>query len=164
MKDLFYIARTIAEMKDTETLDEHFCEELMQSAVKCARDSENINDGKYFIMLTFQMSRLSYYSERVISELIKITNESERLKIAQNAQDVIASAVSDIFSRVSGTRGFNNITRAERYNKNLLKQHANALKDIALLDSQLDLQFQNYSGERLNPEIKKKLEGLDTIL
>ena len=136
----------------------------MQSAVKCARDSENINDGKYFIMLTFQMSRLSYYSERVISELIKITNESERLKIAQNAQDVIASAVSDIFSRVSGTRGFNNITRAERYNKNLLKQHANALKDIALLDSQLDLQFQNYSGERLNPEIKKKLEGLDTIL
>ena len=154
-------------MKHTETLDEHFCEELMQSAVKCARDSGQINDAKYFIMFTFQMSRLSYYSERVINELIKITNDSERLKTAQNAQEVIASGFSDIFSRVSGTQGFNNIKRVERYNKNLLKQHQRtskiALKDIALLDSQLDTQFQNYCGERLTPEIKKKLEALDTI-
>jgi len=163
MKDLFYIAKTIAEMKHTETLDEHFCEELMQSAVKCARDSGHINDARYFIKFTFQMSCLSYYSERVINELIKITNDSEKLKMAQNAPEVTASAVSDIFSRVSGTQGLHRITKEQGYNKHLVKQHAVALKYIALLDSQLDTQFQNYRGERLNPEIKKKLEALDTI-
>ena len=115
-------------------------------------------------MFTFEMSRLSYYSERVINELIKITNESEQLKMTQNSQEVIASAISDIFSRVSGTQGFHRITRADSHKKHLLKQHAVALKHIAYLDSQLDTQFPNYSGERLNPDIKKKLEGLDTIL
>ena len=53
-------------------------------AVKCAQESTHLNDGKYFILLVFQMTRISYYSERVIHELMEIVNESMELKEAKN--------------------------------------------------------------------------------
>lgn len=161
MKDLYFIAKSIAGFNSPEKPDENFCEELMQMAVKRVQESDHLNDAKYFVMFTFQMSHLFYYSERVTNELMTITNESVLLKGAKTERDMIMGAMSDIFGRISGMQGFDKMMKTNRNNLQIIRKGILALKQIALLDTKLDSEFQAYKGQRLNSETKKKLELLN---
>ena len=161
MKELYFITKSIVGLNSTEKPDENFCEELMQMAVKCVQESDHLNDAKYFVMFTYQMSHLSYYSERVINELMTITNESVLLKGAKTERDVIMGAMSDVFGRISGMQGFDRMMKTNRNNLQMIRKSASALQQIALLDTKLESEFQAYEGQRLNLETKKKLESLN---
>ena len=133
----------------------------MRIAVSRIQHSSHVDDGRHFILFVFQMSRLSYYSEVVLNELIKVTNNSEMLRTARTENEIVMKAAPEIFSTICGHSVSNKIKGTDH--KKILAPNANAiaLKKIVLLDSQLDHIFPNYLGERLNGDIKRKIKKIN---
>ena len=163
MKDLHSISCCLVDLKWSGSKNESFCDELMKEAVRCIQHATHINDGRQFISFIFKMSCLSYYSERVLNDLIEKANHSEKLRASKTEKEIWVHAAPDIFSAITG-QPINNLTiNKSDHGKSSVSSMANAtaLKQIALLDSQLDDKFHNYKGERLQCDIKRKLLNIN---
>ena len=97
----------------------------------------------------------------MLNELIEKTNNSEKLKASRTEKEIWIRAAPDIYSAITGQPA--NETLNMSYNGKSIASIANAaaLKQIALLDSQLDNTYLNYKGERLHHNIKEKLLHLN---
>ena len=170
-KDIPRITKSLSKLNYKKGTNEQFIDKLISQA-KNAYDTpfhsvkRSAINGRSVVEFNNYMSYMGYYIPETLNYLFETANLSSELHSARTFKDVMQSgtlAISRIGSKYHPFKiSPNRLLARDVYTEATenIMQNQNALSDIWLLDSLVEINFPQYQGIRLDPTIKNSLSTL----
>ena len=149
MKDLAMISHIL--FTANYTRDPYVFTKLCSALEKC--DRSDPRSSLHIIYIISILIKMKMLVTQDINKLFDKVNDSKSLRSAVTKEQFVEAAVDVIFSLAPDSVYKNLQIREKRHSSHL---YINGMRSLADLDWNIELDFPNYSGTRLNKDLRRK--------
>ena len=180
MKDLHVISNILMKLNFKKTLNEPFCEDLLNNVelhyTKLRAENLDshpksvklkISDSSHFIFLNVYLANMGLFETKYIESIFRAVNTSDELQRSETFKETLLSCTkaiigirpegSDVDYKLFSGAYDQEIYEEVRKNTAIIQ---GTLAKIFGLDCLIDIYRPTYTGIRLNPNLRKKLSKL----